>query len=349
MPEKEKHMKNRLRFFVVILTLVGVTLACNMPAANRQVVGNITATPNKTMTALFESGLLGSLTPDPTWPPIPSVTPVPADTSVPVVPTNTNVPALPTADILPTNTSIPAVIPTLTAPPTLTAAPATATPLPTKVLTRPGPQVKAFYLSKPPVLDGVWDEWTTAAYPAAQVVFGRDQWTGKDDLEASFRLGWDENNLYIAAKIFDDVYVQNATGKDLFLGDSLEILFDRDLLGDFHNAGLTNDDYQLGISTGNPDVNGTKEAYLWYPSNIAGPRPDVKIAAVRSGGVTRVEVAIPWGTLGVNPAVNQRYGFAISFSDNDTPGTQRQESMVSNVRGRVLTDPTTWGELLLVK
>jgi hypothetical protein len=334
-------MKDRLRLIIVLFTLAGVTLACNLPTAGRQPLGSITATPNKTMTALFESGLLGSLTPQPTWPLVPSVTPNPTDPGDPTQPAG--------ATAVPTYTSIPVTIPTLTAQPTQAGPGPTPTPPPTQVLARRGAQVKAYYLNTPPVLDGVWDEWTTPAYPATFVTHGRENWEGKDDLEGSFRLGWDQNNLYIAVKIIDDVYVQNANGKDLYLGDSIELLLDRDLLGDFSSASLTDDDYQLGISPGNPDVNGTKEAYLWYPSHLAGPRPDVKIAAARASGVTRVEVAIPWGTFGINPALDQRYGFVLSISDNDTPGTQRQESMVSNVQNRRLTDPTTWGEMLLTK
>ncbi|MEN4100582.1 MAG: sugar-binding protein [Anaerolineaceae bacterium] len=329
-------MKHRLHLLVVLLTLVSVTLACNLPTVGLQPAGQATATPNLTMTALFASGLLGSLTPQADTPAVATATAGPTETGA-------NVP------VAPTNTSAPVVIATSTAPPTLTPPPATPTPPPTQVLARGGTQVKAYFLSTPPTLDGVWDEWTTAAFPATFVTFGRDNWTGEADLEGSFRLGWDQNNLYVAVKIIDDAYVQNANGQEIFLGDSVEILFDRDLLGDFNSTSLTSDDYQLGISPGNPDVNGAKEAFLWYPSGLAGSRPDVKIAAVRAKGVTRIEAAIPWGTFGVVPALNQRYGFALSASDNDTSGTKRQESMVSSIRTRRLTDPTTWGEMLLTK
>ncbi|HSV86612.1 MAG TPA: sugar-binding protein [Levilinea sp.] len=336
-------MKNRLKLLVVLLTLVSVTLACNLPAIGLQPAGQATPTPNLTMTALFASGLLGSLTPQADTPQVASATPDPTETGAILPDEPTSVPAVPT------HTSAPVIDATSTAPPTLTPRPATPTALPTQVLARGGTQVKAYFLRTPPTLDGVWDEWTTAAFPATFVTFGRENWTGEDDLEGSFRLGWDQNNLYIAVKIIDDAYVQNASGQDIFLGDSIEILFDRDLLGDFFSASLTNDDYQLGISPGNPDVNGTKEAYLWYPSGLAGTRPDVKIAAVRAGGVTRVEAAIPWGTFGVVPALDQRFGFVLSASDTDTSGMKRQESMVSSVRTRRLTDPTTWGEVLLTR
>jgi hypothetical protein len=341
--DKENEMKNRLRLSIVILTLVGVTLACNMPAVGQEPGGQVNATPNLTMTALFESGLLGSLTPQAPSDLVPSITPNPTDPFVlqptaAVLPTNTSA--------LPTITSAPGQNPTQTPPATLTPLPASPTPLPTQVRARSS-QVKAYFQSSALTIDGVWDEWTTPAYPATFVTYGRENWVDGNDLEGSFRLGWDQTYLYIAVKVIDDKYVQNSVGQDIYLGDSIELLLDRDLLGDFFDASLSQDDFQLGISPGNPDVGVNREAYLWFPSHMTGARSDIKIGSVRASGVTRIEAAIPWSTFGIVPAVDQRYGFVLSASDNDTSGTQRQESMVSSTRNRRLTDPTTWGEMLL--
>jgi hypothetical protein len=49
------------------------------------------------------------------------------------------------------------------------------------------------------------------------------------------------------------------------------------------------------------------------------------------------------------PVSGNHYGFALSVNDNDDPNKNVQQSMVSNVPGRHLTDPTTWGDLQLVK
>lgn len=95
--------------------------------------------------------------------------------------------------------------------------------------------------------------------------FGLNNWTDRTDLEGSFRIGWDNDNLYIAVKVIDDKYVQQASGYDIYMGDSIEILLDRDLAGDFFGTELNADDFQLGISPGNPNTNGVKEAYLWFP------------------------------------------------------------------------------------
>jgi hypothetical protein len=62
-----------------------------------------------------------------------------------------------------------------------------------------------------------------------------------------------------------------------------------------------------------------------------------------------MEVAIPWGVLGLSPTANWRYGFAFGVSDNDNTTSNEQQSMVSNVQDRKLTNPQTWGNLVLVR
>ncbi len=60
-------------------------------------------------------------------------------------------------------------------------------------------------------------------------------------------------------------------------------------------------------------------------------------------------IGIPWKTLGVKPYNGAHYGFAASVSDDDSKHGGEQQSMVSSSPYRTLTDPTTWGDLVLVK
>lgn len=235
--------------------------------------------------------------------------------------------------------------PTPTSTLTLTSTP---TPTGTQVQTN-RPLTNANFFATPPVLDGVWDEWTdrSTEYPATALVFGGANWTGPADLQASYRAAWDANYLYLAVKVHDDIYAQNATGANLYLGDSLEVLLDTNLLGDLNDRSLSEDDFQLGISPGLGSVDGAKEAYLWFPRSRMSAQSGVLVAAVRQDGITRVEAAIPWNVFGIVPAAGQRYGFAVSVSDNDNTTQNLQQSMVSSAPTRVLVDPTTWGELQL--
>lgn len=321
-------MRRTLQVVFAMIALMAAQMACNLPTQENKPTGLPSA--NQTLTALFAITPGGTSTP-----------------TLPPVVTSTTAPGAPTA----TSTQSPAANPTATFTqrpnPTATSVPPSAT-IPGM---RPRAAIRAVFLSTPPVLDGDWSEWKdiTDEYPAATLVYGGSNWTNADDLAGSFHIGWDNNYLYVAVKVRDDVYVQNATGENIFKGDSIEILFDRQLQADFYVSSLSPDDFQLGLSPGRPDPSGTREAYLWLPSNIAGNRSGVTIAARQETGIYRVEAAIPWNVLETTPVAGAHYGFALSVSDNDDASANVQQSMVSNVSTRRLTDPTTWGDLLLVR
>lgn len=333
-------MKNKISAILAVAVLVLAQLACNMPAS---VGGGVEATqdipsPNKTLTALFAiTPPESESTATATLPPVVTATSAPDNNAGGGV----NPSATPTTGASATKT------PAVTAQKTATKVAATAT-IPSA---RVGTQVVANFLSKAPTLDGDWSEWkdTTKEYPANIVVFGKQNWSGEADLAGSFHVGWDNTYLYLAVKVIDDTYVQNATGENIFKGDSIDLLFDTKLRDDYYTTRLSPDDFQLGINPGRPDVNGTKEAYLWFPSNLAGKRSDVKIASKSESGVYRVEIAIPWTVLEMTPAAGTHIGFTLSVSDNDNTGENVQQSMVSNTAGRSLVNPTTWGDLSLVK
>lgn len=262
-------------------------------------------------------------------------------TAEPVQPTNTPIiiTQQPTA-VQPSNTPVTAA----TAAPTL--------PQPTAqptVAPRPGNSYTAARLSTAPTLDGLWDEWNTTKFPIKAVVWNRTStsWTDSADLEGSFTIGYDATNLYIAVKVLDETYSQNATAENIFKGDSIEILLDTDLNGDYYTTTLSADDYQLGLSPGKPDPSGTREAYLWYPQSVAGSRSQVKIGSVKTNDNWRLEASIPWSVLGITPASGMKLGFALSVSDCDDEGGTCQDSMISTAPGRVFVNPTTWGVLTL--
>ncbi len=257
-----------------------------------------------------------------------------------VVPTNTALPptstALPTNTPLPTNTTIPSATAT-----NLPPSPTSTSTSPTRLSS------EAASLSTPPHIDGLWDEWTTTQYPIKSIVFGAANWSNSSDLQASYRVGWDSHNLYLAVKVFDDTYVQNATGANLYKGDSIELLLSTNPNADSSKLGLIAADYQIGISPGRPGIGQTMEAYLWYPQAKAGTLSNVAIGAVPMKGGYRIEVAIPWSVFGISPEKGQVLGFAVSVSDNDSKTQDIQQTLVSSVSTRELTDPTTWGLVTL--
>lgn len=194
----------------------------------------------------------------------------------------------------------------------------------------------------------MFDDWILDNYPISSVVFGANRWSGTDDLSARVMFGWDDHYFYIAARVIDDQYVQNATEEEIFKGDSIEFLIDTKVSRDYYQRSLSPDDYQLGVSPGNPNPGVDTEAYLWYPRDLEGSQSKVKIGATSTSNGYRIEVKIPWELFDITPDIGKHYGFAFSVSDNDRSDQDVQQSMVSNVASRVLTDPTTWGDLVLM-
>jgi len=322
----KKHID--IRYFLIILCIFLIT-ACTLPQLKAtQQNATEEETLDETMTAIY--AVVESLTAQPTVTEVPPTATVVPATETPIATTTstfTNTP-VPSTTLTATTTKVPTVV---------------ISPVPVR-----GIIFNAAYLSTPPVMDGVWDEWTNTAYPMTNVIFGAANWTGADDLEGSFRIGWDNNYLYLAVKVKDDIYVQNASSADLYKGDVIELLLDTNLQGDFYTTSLSPDDYQLDISPGRPDTAGTKEAYLYFPSTLAGDKTSsVIIASVSQDGLYRLEAAIPWSLFNTTPYAGATFGFAVRASDNDNGGQNVQQSMVACIAGNTLANPKTWAELRL--
>lgn len=306
-------------YLVVVIAFIAVSLvSCNLPLYNPP--QETDPAPNLTLTALFE---IIEQIPATVTPAAPSAQPTEMPTVAPS--------AMPTAK--PTNT------------------PVYLSPTP-EVKQRGGTLMKAVYLSTPPVMDGTYEEWVEKTYKYAipYVVFKKENWKNAADLEGAFAAAWDDDYLYISVKVTDDIFVQNKSGELLYLGDSVEILIDAELFNDFYSNSLSQDDYQFGVSPGNPAKSISKEVYLWYPIAKKGTQDKVLVSSqFEISPIYRVEIAIPWSLLEIKPTNGLHIGFAVSVSDNDKVGENVQDTMISTARYRNLQDPTTWGELVLVK
>lgn len=294
------------------LLLAAVLSGCTLPGAVSPTPFTF-PTPNLTHTAIFAA------TPSETPPP-PTLPPVEAtETSQAESPTETNTPATP----LPTATS-------------------------STLSSRPnGTPVTAAYLSTPPTIDGDLSDWSTTPYTANELMpYADDGWTGASDLSATFYIGWDATSLYLGVRRTDDAFVQISWGRYMYRGDDVEIQLDTDLASDYYTTSMSSDDYQIGLSAGNfgsidPEV------YRWYPRALESWLNAADVDATSTNGGYELEARIPWSAMSVTPIAGGRYGFALSLSDNDIAGTSTFQSMVSSVSTRTLSDPTTWGTLVL--
>lgn len=317
---------------LIISSLLVATLllsACNLPFGYTITKQGESGTPNATLTALFDpnQGIPATITP-----------PVIA-TSTDILPTVEPATATPEPTQTATFTPVVIVVTATTAP---TSAPAV----------RYNSKLYANYLSTAPVQDGTYAEWVdkTNKYTMPNFAWGKTNWTNHADLEGVFAVAWDNTNLYLGFKITDDIYNQPYAGGDIYNGDCIEVLLDTNLLGDFYTSSLSADDYQLGISAGSKAGDIESGAYLFYPSSVAGKRSQVVISKQwESATVYRIEAAIPWSLYGITPSAGMRVGFAVNVDDNDNVDSYKKITMLSSAAGLSVFNPTTWGELVLVK
>lgn len=209
----------------------------------------------------------------------------------------------------------------------------------------------AAYMSNRPVIDGDWREWSATLYPVEALSAGEDKWMDGNDLSASFRTGWDLQNLYIAVKVKDDTHAPSTDLQHMDQGDAVILYFDSDLRGDFPATGMGLDDFSIGFQAGQPGIGDTPRAYQWTPGVGSGQRGDIQVAATPyTKDAERgyyLEAAIPWSVLSYQPQGGQEYGFVLAVTDADDTNQITQQSVVTSVLGWQPNNPTTWGMLSL--
>lgn len=278
-----------------------------------------------------------------------------------------------TAQAIPTATRPPTATPRPPTPVvivvTATPEPATNTPIPPPTLVPPTPTLTrdereaqvvrrlrlrqgngdpifAYRTEEPPTVDGHLGEWRDKSYRVQNPVFKPEDWQGWRDLSGVFFIAWDVGNLYVGVEVTDDAHVQNESGRTMYRGDDVEIQLDAQLQADFAEDKLSEDDNQIGLSPGS-FADRPPEAYVWLPSERDGTMIDLAARQTANGYV--LEAAIPWWVLGAQPQPETAYGFALSLSDNDTPGTSTQECMISTSPNRTTySNPTLLGNLILM-
>jgi hypothetical protein len=198
-----------------------------------------------------------------------------------------------------------------------------------------------------PTIDwnAIGTEWTIPLVDSMSTkVFGTTSET------ATYAFKWDSEYLYLAIDVLDGTYYQEAgPGANMYKGDSLEILLDTNLKGDYCDTSMSSDDFQLGLSAGSGAT--VPAAWLWYPTSKAGAKVIQGSGQVTPAGwVTTVGwvfiTKIPWNIFGITPAGGEYYGFALSVSDDNHAGLNQQDGMISTAPKRAYpSNPTLWGTI----
>ena len=238
--------------------------------------------------------------------------------------------------------------PTQTLAPTATAAPPTATAMPPTTAPTTAPVVPAggsvaAARFTPARIDGDLSEWAgQPTYDSPFLVYWDDGWDQTNDGTVRWHLGWDDVNLYIAARVSDNQHVQTQTGNKVYLGDSLEIQIDTD--GGAATS-VSPREFQVNLSPGDfvslpPSANLSQGTDAGGMFDAPGGH-HINVAAQRTSDGYTVEAAVPWSDLLSGP-FGQPMDIALNLDDNDRTGQAVQEAMYSNTPNRQFLDPSTW-------
>jgi hypothetical protein len=200
--------------------------------------------------------------------------------------------------------------------------------------------VSAGHVVKPFKIDGTMEGWPTRPperIGSDRVVTG----TSSQDLEATFKICWDEKNLYLLTQVTDHSPLNNSNnGSDLWNGDGVELFIGSEHLDQGGTLLFSDHQLMLGASReikGNP----------WYLMR-SDKQPEVQMTTFPSvdGDGYTLEAAVPWNALGITPRENLELLFDLAVDDAPAGG-ERTRQLMWNGSERNSIDRTYWGRLRL--
>ncbi|MGW6280671.1 sugar-binding protein [Kribbella sp. NPDC055071] len=164
-------------------------------------------------------------------------------------------------------------------------------------------------------LDGVIDPELSQVTPISLAGTGTPPvtgWGGPSDLSGSLWLTQDSQNLYLSAKVTDDVFSQPKRNGDIWGGDGLQIGMTSGAPGEATRT------QEIGAALTDA---GTVDTWRWAPVELAGTPPGVQAKVVRdnTAHTTTYEVAIPWSTVEFAPG-DRLMSATVVVNENDGTG-----------------------------
>jgi tetratricopeptide (TPR) repeat protein len=134
------------------------------------------------------------------------------------------------------------------------------------------------------------------------------------DLSAGFKTMYDSQALYFLVDVTDDELINDSA--EFYQDDCVEIFIDAD---NSKSQTYDSDDFQYHFEwdAKAPTMGEMHER----------PTTGVQYAFARTDKGYRLEVALPWSTLGVKPAVGAKVGFDVHVNDDDDGGDRDTKKM----------------------
>ena len=184
----------------------------------------------------------------------------------------------------------------------------------------------AVHAKTPPRIDGIiengeWNNSTTMYAENPEQVKNKPDYKGKDDLSAKINVMWDEDNLYLAVDVRDNIHTNNNVQSSIWAGDSIQfgILVAPEL--EFVAFGQKNVTFsELGMALTKNGV----ETWRW--SSEDGKKPNAAIetaecAIKRYEKNTVYELRVPWEEIvpeGASFDHSRPLGFSLLVNDVDS-------------------------------
>jgi hypothetical protein len=162
-------------------------------------------------------------------------------------------------------------------------------------------------------IDGNLKEWSKAEVinliPEKHLEFG-NLTDYEKDLLADFMFKWDDEHLYMAAKVTDNQLKGKYTKSLIYRNDSIELFIDPEDNGLLWGNPY---DFQIGLCPSGPK--GEPETWAWFQQMNVKEHIDIASEEIEDGYI--VEAAIDWDFLKIKPEEGLVFGISPAVHDLD--------------------------------
>jgi len=163
-----------------------------------------------------------------------------------------------------------------------------------------------------------------------RVTYKTHPYGGNADLSARLAFAWDEECLYIAAQVRDDIHVNPAKSGDIWKGDAIQISIREN--GPAMNASDVGKLYEFALGS---DDNG---AFVYTWANLTHLLNLTKAAQTVDADTITMEFSVPWKVIGMQPP-KQGNKYGLSFVVPDMDNTEENVSKLSAMDGYIEWTP----------
>ncbi len=192
-------------------------------------------------------------------------------------------------------------------------------------------------------IDAKIDEWNTSEFVT---IDKREEYEAKgafwgptNDIIANLAVKYDDDNLYIAAKVIDDFPLNNNfLDVNIWKGDAVEFALSSVPSKDDRRTDYAPTDFHVGISTGNgTDV--IPVAFNWQKNHRVEDAV-IKVKKTEYGYI--LEAKIPFKEFDMKVKKGMKIDFDMAVDDADEGG-ERDKQIIWNGNSTFYKDPSVWG------